>query len=124
MTRPSRRMRALLALALMLASACAFAQPAQKVPRIGMLFAPPEAVHAPLRDAFLQGLRDLGYEEGRTIVLEKRYAEGHPERLPKLASELVELKVDVIVTAAFPAINAARARHRGDDARSAQQRRL
>jgi putative ABC transport system substrate-binding protein len=99
----------LLALAWALAAAgAALAQPVQKVPRIGMLFAPSEATHAPLRDAFLQGLRDLGYEEGRTIVLEKRYAEGHPERLPKLASELVELKVDVIVTAGFSAISAAR----------------
>jgi putative ABC transport system substrate-binding protein len=101
-------MRALLALALLLAGACALAQPAQKVPRIGILFAPPEAAHAPLRDAFLQGLRDLRYEEGRTILIEKRYAEGRPERLPKLASELVELKVDVIVTAGFSAISAAR----------------
>ena len=51
-----------------------------------------------LRDAFLQGLRELGYVEGRNVVIEYRYAEGKPERLPALAAELVALKVDVIVT--------------------------
>ena len=51
-----------------------------------------------LRDAFLQGLRDLGYVEGRNVVIEYRSAEGKPERLTALAAELVALKVDVIVT--------------------------
>jgi putative ABC transport system substrate-binding protein len=50
-----------------------------------------------LLEAFRQGLRDLGYVEGRTLVIEYRSAEGKPERLPALAAELVALKVDVIV---------------------------
>jgi len=51
-----------------------------------------------LREAFRQGLRDVGYVEGRNVVIEYRDAEGKPERLPALAAELVALKVDVIVT--------------------------
>jgi putative ABC transport system substrate-binding protein len=49
-------------------------------------------------EAFLQGLRDLGYVEGRTIAIEYRWAEGKTERIPELAQELVRLEVDVIVT--------------------------
>ena len=52
------------------------------------------------RGAFRQGLRDLGYVEGRNVVIEYRDAEGKLERLPALAAELVALKVDVIVAAA------------------------
>ena len=48
-------------------------------------------------DAFLQGLRDLGWVEGKTIVIEYRWAEGRSDRLPDLAAELVRLKVDVIL---------------------------
>jgi putative ABC transport system substrate-binding protein len=73
------------------------AQPAGKVPRIGFLQLNPGA-NPHLRDAFLQGLRDLGYIEGRNVVIEYRSAEGKLERLPALAAELVALKVDVIVT--------------------------
>src|SRR5205807_7727573 len=50
-------------------------------------------------EAFRQGLRDLGYVEGKSIVIEWRYAEGKFDRLPDLAAELVRLKVDVMVTA-------------------------
>ena len=82
------------------------AQQAKKVPRIGYLNlsagpAGPEA-------AFLQGLRDLGYEDGRNIVIEYRWAAGRTERLPALAEELVRLKVDVIVARATPVIQAAK----------------
>ena len=49
-------------------------------------------------EAFRQGLRELGYVEGKNIVIECRYAEGKPDRLPALAAELVRLKVDIIVT--------------------------
>ena len=74
------------------------AQPAgAKVPRIGFLALNPGA-NPHLREAFLRGLRDLGYVEGRNVVIEYRDAEGKIERLPALATELVALKVDVIVT--------------------------
>ena len=73
------------------------AQQAAKVPRIGFLETNRAASpHTP--EAFLQGLRDLGYTEGRNVVIEYRDAEGKLERLPALAAELVALKVDVIVT--------------------------
>ena len=73
-----------------------FAQQAAKVARIGHL-SPNLAASPHLRDAFLQGLRDLGYVEGRNLVIEYRDAEGKLERLPALAAELVALKVDVIL---------------------------
>jgi putative ABC transport system substrate-binding protein len=73
------------------------AQQAAKVPRIGYLSLNAGA-NPHLREAFRQGLRDLGYVEGRNVVIEYRDAEGKPERLPALAGELVALKVDVIVT--------------------------
>jgi putative ABC transport system substrate-binding protein len=73
------------------------AQQAAKVVRIGYLAAN-LAASPHLREAFLQGLRDLGYVEGRNVVIEYRDAEGKLERLPALATELVALKVDVIVT--------------------------
>ena len=73
-----------------------FAQQAAKVARIGHL-SPNLAASPHLRDAFLQGLRDLGYVEGRNVVIEYRDAEGKLERLPALATELVALKVDVIL---------------------------
>jgi putative ABC transport system substrate-binding protein len=58
--------------------------------------------------AFREGLRELGYVEGQNIVIESRWAEGNYDRLPGLAAELVSLKVDVIVTYAPPAIQAAK----------------
>ena len=57
--------------------------------------------------SFLEGLRDLGYVEGRSLVMEYRVAEGHPDRLPELAADLVRAHVDVIVTAGTPATYAA-----------------
>jgi putative ABC transport system substrate-binding protein len=90
--------RALLsgAAALLVAPLVAQAQPAGKVPRIGYLALNP-AANPQLHEAFRQGLRDLGYVEGRNVVIEYRDAEGKPERLPALAAELVALKVDVLV---------------------------
>jgi putative ABC transport system substrate-binding protein len=71
------------------------AQQAARVARIGYL-SPGLAFNPHLRDAFLQGLRDLGYVEGRNVVIEYRDAEGKLERVPALAAELAALKVDVI----------------------------
>ena len=79
---------------LLAAPLAAEAQPAGKVPRIGVLGNQPNA--DPPGEAFLQGLRDHGYVEGRNLVIERRFAEGKPERLPALAAELVALRVDVI----------------------------
>ena len=80
---------------------------AWSVPRIGYLFLQPLSATAHLRDAFRQGLRELGYVEGQNISIDFRYAEGRPERLPDLAAELVRLKVDVIVAAPEASIQAA-----------------
>ncbi len=87
-------------------------QPA-KVPRIGLLspFSPSDT--ALWHQAFRQGLRDLGWVEGKNISIEYRYAEGRSDRLPDLAADLVRLKVDIIVAAvttdAVAAKNATRA---------------
>jgi putative ABC transport system substrate-binding protein len=83
------------------------AQQAAKIARIGFL-ATNLAATPHLPEAFLQGLRDLGYVEGRNVVIEYRDAEGKPERLPALAAELVALKVDVIVTGGTPQALAAK----------------
>ena len=72
------------------------AQQAGKIYRIGFLWDSPDAFLDAL-EAFRQGLRDLGYVEGRNIAIEYRWAEGKPERMRELAEELVRLKVDVIV---------------------------
>ena len=74
------------------------AQQPAKIPRIGYLTADPLSAISANRDAFRQGLRELGYVEGKNIAVEYRYAEGRLDRLPGLAAELVGLKVDVIVT--------------------------
>ena len=84
----------------------ASAQPAVKVWKIGIIEPFNAAVRANLVAAFRQGLREHGYEEGRNIVLEPRFAEGKLERLPELAADLVALKVDVIVASSTQAIQA------------------
>ena len=81
------------------------AQPA-KVPRIGFLGMDSQMQAAPTA-AFVDGLRELGYVDGRNISIQYRWAEGRFDRLPELAAELVALNVDVIVTAAPPAVRAA-----------------
>ena len=73
------------------------AQQTSKVPRMGFLIAPTQSFFSPRAEVFRLGLRDLGYVEGKNIVIEYRYAEGKLDRLPTLAAELVSLKVDVIV---------------------------
>ena len=95
------------ALGLLAAPLAAEAQQAEKVARIGVLRqgSPPD----PLVESFRQGLRELGYAEGRNISIEYRWAEGRAERLPELAADLVRLKVDVIVAAGTDARAAKRA---------------
>jgi putative ABC transport system substrate-binding protein len=73
------------------------AQQAKKIPRIGYLAAPVPSAELPRIDAFRQGLRALGYVEGQNIGIDYRFADGKLERLPELATELVRLKVDVII---------------------------
>ena len=82
------------------------AQQAPRIPKIGYLGPAIPATGAPLVEALKQGLRDLGHVEGKTFVLEIRYAGARSERLPELARELVGLKVDVIVAGTDVAIAA------------------
>ncbi|HTI55579.1 MAG TPA: ABC transporter substrate-binding protein [Verrucomicrobiae bacterium] len=86
------------------------AQPAPKVPRVGLLllFGTPGQPNS-LVDAFRGGLRDLGYVEGETVLIDYRWAEGQEHRLADDAADLARLKVAVIVTPGTPATMAARA---------------
>ena len=74
------------------------AQQQGKVPRVGLLFTVSASAGASRVEAFRQGLRELGYVEGKTILIEYRYADSKMDRLPSLTAGLVGLKVDVIVT--------------------------
>ena len=95
---------------LLAAPLAAEAQQAGKVYRIGFLSpaSPSDPRVQRFLAAFRNGLGELGYVEGQTIAIESRWAAGKYERLPGLAAELVRLKMDVIVTAAVPAIRAAK----------------
>jgi putative ABC transport system substrate-binding protein len=84
------------------------AQPSGKVYRIGFLGVTSQAEYARFVDPLRVGLRQLGYEEGKHIVIEYRWAEGRYDRLPELAAELVKLNVDVIVTHSTPGSRAAK----------------
>ena len=106
MDRVHRRDFLIAAGALLAAPLAAKAQQAAKVARIGWLGDISAA--GPRLEAFFQGLHDLGYVEGRNLVIEYRYAEGKPERYPALAADLVALKVDVIVAANILAALAAK----------------
>jgi putative ABC transport system substrate-binding protein len=99
------------ALSALLFALCVAAEAQQlgKVPRIGILVPGSSAFPTSARyDSFRQGLRDLGYIEGKNIFLEIRYAEGKGNRLSDFAAELVKLKVDVIVTSTVPGVLAAK----------------
>ncbi len=80
----------------------------KKGPRIGYLGATSPSTNAARIEAFRQGLRELGYVEGKNIVIEWRHAEGKFDRFPALAAELVRLKVDIIITGGPPATRSAR----------------
>src|SRR6266446_5223784 len=97
------RLILILALGILTAPLTAEAQQATKVHRIGWLSAGERDSYM---EAFLEGMRTLGYVEGQNFVLEYRYAAGQYERLPALAAELVRLKVDVLVTAGQGALAA------------------
>ena len=104
-----RRAQLLMATGLLLAAPLAAeAQPAKQVPRIGFLGPSSADRDASRLAAFRQGLRELGYVEGQNIVIDQRYASGRSEDLPKLAAELVRLKVDVLVTEGTAAAHAAK----------------
>jgi ABC-type uncharacterized transport system, periplasmic component len=75
----------------------------QKIPRIGFMGNSTAALETNLVDAFREGLRELGYEEGRNIAIEYRWADGNYDRFPTLAEELIAARVDAIVTAGTPA---------------------
>jgi len=87
-------------------SFCVEAQQPKKVPRIGLLSA--SSQFSPRINTFRQGLNSLGYTEGKNVVIEYRFAEGKLDRLPDLATELVRLGVDVIVTSNTPGVSAAK----------------
>jgi putative ABC transport system substrate-binding protein len=83
-------------------------QQTPKIPRIGFLLAGWRGDTVEVAEAFRQGLRGLGYVEGRNITIEYRFAEGRLDRFPELASELVRLNVDVILAPGTAAAQAAR----------------
>jgi putative tryptophan/tyrosine transport system substrate-binding protein len=93
---------------LLAAPLAAQAQPAGKVWKLGYLDQGAAARSKPYVDGLKQGLHDLGWVEGRNILIEARFAEGRTDQLPGLAAELVRLKMDVIVTSTTPAALAAK----------------
>ena len=104
------RRRAVFALGagVLAAPLASFAQTPGKVYRIGYLQTTTRDQQLHLVKALVDGLRDLGYVEGRNLVIEYRFADGKPERIPQLAEDLVKLKVDVIVTGLNPTTVAAK----------------
>ena len=93
-------------LSLCFAESLAAAQPAGKAHRIGVLYTAGPSETEQINRALTEGLRELGYLEGRQFSVERRYADGKQERLPALAAELVGINVDVIVTGSNPVIAA------------------
>ena len=99
---------AVLVLVSLLAHA-AEAQQGKKIPRIGIVSGSGDPSDpGPQVEAFRQGLRDLGYIEGKNILVEYRYVEGKLDRIPGLVAELVQVKVDVLVVGPLPSIRAAK----------------
>ena len=102
------RVATLMLLALVVVYAAAAADTAGRVYKVGFLGLTSAADHGLQTGALRQGLRDLGYEEGKNLVIEYRWAERKLDRLPALAAELVGLKVDIIVTHGSPGSRAAK----------------
>ena len=98
---------ALVALGAAAGPVASLAQHQGKVWRIGFLSLAPASLNPANSDAFLKGMRELGYVEGKNLVVEWRFADGDFARLPGMAADLVRLKVDVIVAVASAAIGAA-----------------
>jgi len=96
----------LLLAVLLFTDSFAVAQQSKKIPRIGYLSVLSPSSDSARLEAFRQGLRELGYVEGHSLVIEPRYAEGELGRLPNLAGDLVRLNVDVIVAGGSTAIRA------------------
>jgi putative ABC transport system substrate-binding protein len=84
------------------------AQQPKKVPRIGYISVASASVVSARLEAFQQGLRELGYVEGKTVVIVHRYAEGNLDKLPDLVAELIRLKMDVILSAGAEVTRAAK----------------
>jgi len=98
---------ATLALLILMAPLAADAQPQGKVPRIGILA--PGVPPRPGIEALRQGLRDLGYREGHSIILEYRWDQGQPDQWRRLVAELIQVPVDVMIAAAGdPSVQAAK----------------
>ncbi|MEE8213899.1 MAG: hypothetical protein V3R79_04890, partial [Alphaproteobacteria bacterium] len=91
---------------LLLASFAAEAQQTGKMHRIGTLLSGSPATHGHYVDWFRQGLRDLGYTEGRDYVIISRWGKGKRKRLPVVAAELVKAKIDVIFVMGGPSLRA------------------
>jgi putative ABC transport system substrate-binding protein len=98
----------LLALSLLIAPLAGEAQRRERLYGIGMLERTSMSINAPNVNGFRQGLRELGYVEGKHFVIEYRSADGHDERFPALATELVQLRMDLILTRGTPAALAAK----------------
>jgi ABC-type uncharacterized transport system substrate-binding protein len=98
-----------LVIAFAMCGTVAVAQQPTKIPRIGYLAAAPLSAIPHRTEAFRRGLREIGYLEGKDILIEWRSPEGRREALPALAAELVQLKVDIIVTAGAGATRPAKA---------------
>jgi len=104
------RSSAVLVLTILLAICpSAKAQQPKKIPRIGYLSGAGDPSNpGPNVEAFRRGLQELGYIEGKNILVEYRYIEGKRDRVPSLVAELVQLKVDVLVSPNLPSIRAAK----------------
>ncbi len=107
-SRKSRVLLIVFVVVLLAVAVIAEAQQPAKVPRIGYLVPGSASTSRSSVDGFRQGLRDLGYVEGKNIVIEYRYAEGRDDRVRDLAADLVRLKVDIIVTSSTVAVGAAK----------------